>query len=185
MEDSTDSADKIMHATYRALCRHGYANLSMQRIAEEAEKGKSLIYHHFNGKEDLMLSFLDHLTAKMEDDMDAFDDLSAAEALDTFLDKSLCIDDEEMWTFRKALMEMRLQAPYNENFATKFKEIDTFLLDVLTDIFERNSVPRSRETADIVLSTLEGLTYRKMTLQETDNLSEAKEDIKELIERTQ
>jgi AcrR family transcriptional regulator len=33
-----DTCEAIMSATYRALCAHGYADLTMQDIADETDK---------------------------------------------------------------------------------------------------------------------------------------------------
>ena len=47
---SSDSKKEIMEATYEALCKHGYAELSIEKIADEFDKGKSLIYYHYDDK---------------------------------------------------------------------------------------------------------------------------------------
>jgi len=41
--DETPSTE-ILDATYRSLCTHGYANLTLVKIAAETETSKSLIY---------------------------------------------------------------------------------------------------------------------------------------------
>ena len=41
---STDTQTAIMDATYRALCEHGYSNLTIDKIDAEFEKSKSLLY---------------------------------------------------------------------------------------------------------------------------------------------
>lgn len=180
-EKEKKKTQDIMCATYQALSRHGYADLSIQRIADEFDKGKSVIYHHFDDKEDLMLSFLEHLIDEMEEDMHGSSEMAPEEELDDFLDKALCIDDKEMWDLRKALMEMRLQAPYNKRFAERFRKIDEFLLDKLAEILEDNGVENPCETGDMVLSIIEGLTYRKMTTHDLVDLSDARERIKKRI----
>jgi AcrR family transcriptional regulator len=53
--------EAIMRATFFALQEHGYAGLSIQRIADEAAMSKSTFYHHFEDKEDLLLSFVDFM----------------------------------------------------------------------------------------------------------------------------
>mgnify|MGYP002762521641 CR=1 FL=1 len=53
--------DDIMCATYRALCRHGYADLTMQDIADEWEKSKPALHYHYDTKRGLLVAFLDHL----------------------------------------------------------------------------------------------------------------------------
>ncbi len=55
-----------MAATYRALCAHGYADLTMQRIADEAGKSKSLLHYHYGTKQELLVAFLDYLFDRFE-----------------------------------------------------------------------------------------------------------------------
>ncbi|MEF8974259.1 MAG: helix-turn-helix domain-containing protein, partial [Haloarcula sp.] len=43
-----DTADDIMDATYRALCTHGYADLTMQDIADESDKSKAALHYHYD-----------------------------------------------------------------------------------------------------------------------------------------
>ncbi|WP_439027905.1 TetR/AcrR family transcriptional regulator [Haloarchaeobius sp. DT45] len=59
--EPTDTREKIMHATFRALRKHGYAGLSIQRIADEADLSKSSFYHFYDGKDDLLLSFMEFM----------------------------------------------------------------------------------------------------------------------------
>jgi len=55
------SKEEIYRATYLAFVEHGYAELSIQHIADEASLSKSTIYHHFENKEDLLMAFAEEL----------------------------------------------------------------------------------------------------------------------------
>ncbi|PSP70021.1 TetR/AcrR family transcriptional regulator, partial [Halobacteriales archaeon QH_9_66_26] len=57
--DDTQAA--IMDATYRALCEHGYADLTIQTIADEFDKSKSLLYYHYDTKDEILIGLLDYL----------------------------------------------------------------------------------------------------------------------------
>ncbi len=52
---------EIMDATYEALRKHGYAELTIQTIADEFPKSKSLLYYHYDAKDDLLVDFVDWL----------------------------------------------------------------------------------------------------------------------------
>jgi AcrR family transcriptional regulator len=60
-DEPADTREAIMQATYRALRAHGYARLTIQRIGDEFPKSKSLLYHHYDGKDDLLLEFLSYM----------------------------------------------------------------------------------------------------------------------------
>ena len=68
-----ETRERIMDATYRALCTHGYAALTMQDIADESECSKSLLHYHFDTKEDLLVELLDHLLERFEARVSATD----------------------------------------------------------------------------------------------------------------
>src|SRR6056297_1953183 len=62
----TETTDAIIRATGRSLCEHGYADLTMQRIAEESDVTTAAIHYHFDTKEELLNAFLDDLLDRFE-----------------------------------------------------------------------------------------------------------------------
>lgn len=54
---STDTIDIIMLATYRSIQRHGYANLTIEKIADEAGLSGSALYNHYKGERGLTRGF--------------------------------------------------------------------------------------------------------------------------------
>jgi AcrR family transcriptional regulator len=170
-----DSKNQIMESTYRAFCKHGYADLSIQKIADEFEKGKSLIYYHFDDKEDLMLSFLDYMMEKAELEQE---EGSPAEQIDAILDKALGIEDEEQWQFQKAFQELRVQAQHNEKLQEKFREADKIFIDNITDIMSEAGSEAPEVAAEIFLSMIEGSISRKVSTGDKEGLKKLKKDIK-------
>jgi AcrR family transcriptional regulator len=60
-ETPETSKEEIYRATYRAIVEHGYMELSIQHIADEASLSKSTIYHHFENREKLIMAFAEEL----------------------------------------------------------------------------------------------------------------------------
>lgn len=119
-EESSDTRDEIMSATYRALCKHGYANLTMQDIAAEFDKSKSLLHYHYDTKEDLLLAFIDHLIGWIGDRLAETDTEEPRERLVEFVERFVIEPDEDRrQSFALALLELRLQAVHNEAFREK------------------------------------------------------------------
>lgn len=174
----SNSKDEIMEATFKALCKHGYADLSIQKIADESEKGKSSIYYHFDDKEDLMLSFLDFMMdkAELEDE-----NKSPRARIDGMLDKALGIESEEQWEFQKAFQEVRVQAQHNEKFQKKFGEADEIFLENVSDIMDKAGAKEPEVAAEIFLSMIEGSISRKVSTGDREGLEKLKEEIKETI----
>ncbi|WP_436931320.1 TetR/AcrR family transcriptional regulator [Halosimplex halobium] len=73
---SKDTREVIMEATFRALSEHGYSDLRMRDIGEEMELTRQVIHYHFDGKRDLMSSFLEYVAEQYEGaiDVEEYDD---------------------------------------------------------------------------------------------------------------
>lgn len=172
-----DAREEIMDATFQAFLKHGYADLSIQKIADEFDKGKSLIYYHFDDKEDLMLSFLDNMTEKVVGDLKK-GETDTENRIDIILDKVVGIDSEEQWEFRKAFQEFRVQAQHNKKFRKKFEKTEKLFLEETTDIMRENGAKDPEIEAEIFLSLIEGAVSRKIVVNDRKGLEDLKEDIK-------
>lgn len=179
-----ETKEKIIKATYDVICEEGYASLSMQKIADKVNKRKSLIYHHYQNKEELLISFLEKLKQKIEEDMKELSSQEPEKALEDYLTKILCTKEPEIKNLRKTLIEMRIQAPHNKKFKEKFKEIDDYLLQKLKEILKRNNIKNIKEKSEIIMSYLEGQIYRKITLEENIKLEENQKTVKRIINKT-
>jgi len=123
-----------MRATFFALQEHGYAGLSIQRIADEADLSKSTFYHHFADKEALLLSFVDFLNEQFLAvfTLEAGED--PREQLGTLVDLVLEEDFPSVKAKRPetlsygdvlgAYVEVRAQAVKNDAVRAKFTERD-------------------------------------------------------------
>lgn len=78
-----DTREVIMEATFRALSKHGYTDLRMRDIGEEMELTRQVIHYHFEGKHDLLSSFLEYVidqyegSVELDDDADPYTELCA------------------------------------------------------------------------------------------------------------
>lgn len=177
----SDSQEEIMDATYTALCKHGYADLTIEKIAEESEKGKSNIYYYFDDKKALILDFLDFMKDNLEQEFESLNSSSPDENFDDLLDMMLGVEDEEMWDFHRALMEIQGRAQYDEDFEQKFRGLDELVLEKFTDTLREMNVERPEEKAEIIVSTVQGALGRKLTLKNQEGLKKIKEEIKKDI----
>ena len=134
VSDPTDTREAIMQATYLALCKHGYANLTIQRIADEFSKSKSLLYHHYDGKDDLLLDFLGYMLEQFEERLP--DEPERAEdQIEAIVDRAFgaSMDDERL-DFIRAMVELRAQAAHDENYRDHFTRSDEFFREQLMRI---------------------------------------------------
>jgi AcrR family transcriptional regulator len=169
--------EEIMEATYRALLEHGYAGLSISRIAGELDKSKAAIYYHYDTKDDLLAAFLEFAVDRFEETIDTETGEEPSEDLEHVTEKLLPLQpDAEQRQLQTVLVGLRSQAVTNEVFREQFTQIDERLAATIRDIVERGidegsfrDVDPSRVTEHI-LATVNGAMYGRAT---TDRQSAA------------
>ncbi|ACV47780.1 MULTISPECIES: TetR/AcrR family transcriptional regulator [Halomicrobium] len=182
--DPDDSREAIMRATYCALKQYGYAGLSIQRIADEADLSKSTFYHHYDDKHDLLTSFVDFILAEFTRvfSLEAGDGPEAN--LRTFvrliLDPTTAekvSEESPASTVLGTYVELRAQAVQDETIREKFTEVDRSFEDQIAEIVENgvaSGVFRDvdpEQTATFVSTLVAGQTFRQSTRD--DDPSEA------------
>jgi AcrR family transcriptional regulator len=181
-EDDTKVA--MMEATYRALCQHGYSDTSISKIAAEFEKSKSLLYYHYDDKEELLEDFLHYMLDQLEADLESIEAETAHDELLSLVDRLLPedIDDEQM-RFRRAVLELRAQAPYHETYREQFARSDELILSTLVDVIERGiengefRPVNSRGKAEFIYSLAYGAMERGIPLDDPAILNSARETV--------
>lgn len=173
-----DTHEAIMMATFAALRKHGYPGISIQRIADESELTKSTFYHYFDGKDDILLSFVEYMRDyfergyRIESTGDPVGDLEAFVTVS--LGKYPAAEgtpdaDARLSTY----LELRAQAIQNPAFQAEFTELSAALVDNLTEIIETGieqgvfAVDDARATAEYLVATIEGISIQQTT--RTDN----------------
>lgn len=149
VDDDTRAA--ILRATFRALCDHGYANLTIDRIGAEFEKSTSLLYHHYDGKDDLLLEFLDYMLSRLEADPpgQGAAEGSPNETLVDLLDHLLDPDpDETRRSFMRAMVELRAQAAHDPEYRVHFTESDRVFRERFRSLIEAGIAAGEYESVD-------------------------------------
>lgn len=170
-----DPTEAIMRATYCALCKHGYADLTMQNIADESDRSKSALHYHYGSKHELLLAFLDHLFERFTARIDVDDDDDPVERLDEFVAALFGSSDgdDEAGEFGNAMMEIKAQAPYEDEFRRKLTEHDRYVVDAVREIIV-DGVEAGQfrdvdvdETAAFFVTMIDGARTRRVTLGES------------------
>lgn len=173
MADESNAADEILDATYRALCVHGYAALTMQDIADEADKSKSLLHYHYDTKEDLLVAFIDRLLSEFESRIAASADRSPTKRLVEFVGWFVFDPEEDQrQSFHIALLELRSQGAFNDRIREQLERSDDQLRRGFREILEdgiETGVFRDvdvDETATLLVASLDGARTRQITLDD-------------------
>ncbi len=146
-----ESTSDITEGTYRALCKHGYADVTMEDIAAETDVSKSALHYHYDSKHDLLVSFFDDLLEGFTERLDAVDGESAYEGLLNLIDAVLFPPDDDApdLGFQTAVLEMKAQAPTTRRSASTCRP--TTGRSVTTS--RRSSPPASRAASSAPTST--------------------------------
>lgn len=173
--EEEDTHDAIMRATYHALCKRGYADLTMQDIADEFDKSRSLLHYHYDTKEELLLAFLDHLIGWIGDRLAESDTEEPLARLEEFVDKFVVEPGEEAReTFALALLELRVQAAHNDAFREKlaahYEENVEAVATIIEDGIEEGAFRHvdPDETGEAIYTALVGARMYQVTLGAED-----------------
>ncbi|MBX0325272.1 TetR/AcrR family transcriptional regulator [Halomicroarcula sp. F13] len=167
-----DTATEILKATYRVLCVHGYADLTLERIADEADRSKASIYHHYDSKEGLLIEFLDFLYDQYTAQLLSIDGGTPREQLYALLDTVLTDEDAGPdQEIRIALLEVKAQAPYNDALQTQLASFDEVLFDRLREIIaagiemgEFDATVKPAAAADFLVTAITGAHTRRVAV---------------------
>lgn len=182
----SDADEEIMQATYRALREHGYADLTMQRIAAEYGKTTAAIHYHFDTKDDLLVAFLDYLLDRFQAAARDVDTDDPRERLDALLDNLLVVPQDHH-DLLVAMLEMRSQAPYTDAFSERFQQNDSsirrMLVDVLLDGIEAGAFRDvdPDHAARALMTVVDGGRTRAVVHGDTDALAAARRTAAEYV----
>ncbi|WP_436902897.1 TetR/AcrR family transcriptional regulator [Halovenus halobia] len=171
----SEADEAIMDAVDQALRKYGYAELTMQDIADENEKSKSLLHYHYDTKEDLLVAFLDGLISDYEERMACRKEAPPTERIVEFLARFVFTpEDTGREQFHLALLEMRSQGPFNERIREQLVRSDetlrTTAAEIIADGIEDGvfaDVDPER-TAAMLVAMLDGARTRQITLGEAN-----------------
>ncbi len=120
-----DTREVIMEATFRALSKHGYTDLRMRDIGEEMELTRQVIHYHFEGKHDLLSSFLEYVIDQYEGSVELDDDADPYTELRARVDQCLLgpeFGEFTHWDRMKVYHELYTYAQNDETYRAIFND---------------------------------------------------------------
>lgn len=182
--EPANTRERIMQATFETIQEYGFAGLSIQRIAKNADLSKSSFYHFFENKDDLLLAFLDTMLEQFggpisnsEDETEPLDVLWAH--LDFALggldgDSLPPVGGEVDVQSGRPYVELRSQGTYDEQYRERFTEMDASMRERLATVIERGIAEGqfrdvdADQTAEFVLTVMLGGLFRRATADGVD-----------------
>jgi AcrR family transcriptional regulator len=182
----SETDEEIMRATYRALREHGYADLTIKRIATEYGKSTAAIHYHYETKDELLAAFLDYILCLFVETVQGVETIDPEERLHLLLDK-LLVEPEDHYDLLVAMLEMGSQAPYKEPFRERFQENDEYIRYMLRTVIDHGIKEDVFPDADAehVAKTLmliaDGARTRAVVLGERDALETGRRAAEEYV----
>lgn len=181
---------EIMQATYDALREHGYSGLTIDRIDEEFPKSKSLIYQHYDGKDDLLVGLLAFLLERFEESVPSDETDDPHERLEELLNHAIPTTPDSEWTeFAQAMTELRAQAAHDDAYREQFTRTDRFFSEQFADVIE-NGIEAGLfrevdpdQTASFLMSIIHGTRNRRITTGDGTVHEAVRAELNEYIEQ--
>ena len=168
----SETKSEIIDATNSVLCEHGYAGLTVQKIADEASMTTAAIHYHFDTKAELLNAFLDDLIGRFKSKL-TFEANDPRDRLTAFLDQAFTPSNPDADGFPVAMMELKAQAPFQELFRERFLELDSIVREVVREIVVDGiddghfTQTDPDEVARLVTTTINGAHARHVALGES------------------
>jgi AcrR family transcriptional regulator len=185
-----DTEEVIMEATFRALREHGYADLRMRHIGDEMELTRQVIHYHFEGKYDLLSSFLEYVIEQYEGSVDVPRDADPRTELEARIDQ--CLFGPEFgefthWDRMKVYHELYTYAQNDEQhreiFNEHYERIRGSIVEVVEDGIEEGvfrDVDAER-MGQLVTDVIHAARGRRISLGHDDAPDEARQAIHEFV----
>lgn len=176
------SREEIFRATYRALADRGYADLSIQHIADRTSLSKSTIYHHFDGKDDLLMAFTERMLERYVEAFLAGPEGDPLENLHRSLDLVLVgetadgvpLEEVQAAELARVVLELRARAVRDPRVQDYFDATDRMIRDhleaLLAAAVEEGSLRDvdTERVAAVLYVILEGALVLRTTGRDTE-----------------
>jgi len=179
--------EEILEATYYALCEHGYAGLTIAKIGTYFDKSQSLIYHHYDDKDGLLVDLLEYMLEQLERQV-PFPEASPEEYIDVVVDEIFDETGSQGGAFTQAVIELRAQTAHNEAYYELFRRSDDFIRKQLTQIIRAGvdegvfDVDEPKEAAALFQTVLIGIQTERLTA-DAKTIAEAKAEFRRYVDR--
>lgn len=185
-----DTRERIMEATFRAISTHGYKDLGMRHIGAEMELTRQVIHYHFDGKYDLMSSFLEYVIEQYEGSVEVEEDADPRTELDARIDQCLFGPDfsefthwDRMKVYHELYTYAQNDGQHREIFNDHYSRIRGSIVEVVEDGVEQGAFREvdAERMGQLITDVIHAARGRRIALGHDDAPEEARRAIDEFI----
>lgn len=156
---------QIRNAAFELFAAKGFANTSVRAIAEKAGVSKGLIYHYFEGKDDILHAIFEDLAELGHQAMDFPEHLSSSERLHKMLNMIFGYIKQSTEVVR-LMISLALQPDAVEKLKSSIDAYNERQIRVLAPLFEDLGYEDPEVEAYYLAAKLDGITLGYITLGE-------------------
>ncbi len=187
---SKDTEEVIMEATFRALSKQGYSDLRMRDIGDEMELTRQVIHYHYDGKYDLLSSFLEYVIEQYEGSVEVEKDADLRAELDARIDQ--CLFGPEFgefthWDRMKVYHELYTQAQndgqHREIFNEHYEQLRGSVVEVIEEGIKQGTFRDvdAQRMGQLITDVIHAARGRRISLGHEDAPEQARRAIDEFI----
>jgi AcrR family transcriptional regulator len=162
-----DTERELLEATGDAIAKHGVADVTTQKIADEWGRAQSLLHYYYDTKTDLVVAYIEYLHEGLSEAFEARADDPPLERLEWATVRDLC-DTSQARSL--ALFDLHGNAPYEERYQAALNDfeddarafVEAAIEDGIEDGTFRDVDPET--TTALLLSAHDGGILRSATL---------------------
>lgn len=124
--------EQILAAAFDALHEHGYPELTIDAIGDEFDKSQSLIYHHYDSKDELLIDLLQQMIDYFEGPMPEIRPSDPRDRIETFIETGIGLRQMDR-TAIGTLIELRAQAVHDDRYREHFVRSDEVIQEAIAD----------------------------------------------------
>ncbi len=158
-----ETRQQIKDAAFELFAEKGFSSTSVRAIAQQANKSKGLIYHYFDGKNDILQAIFDDLATLSNQAMDFPDELSSAERLEYLLDMIFGYIQESTEVVR-LMMALALQPKAIATLKSSIEQYNAHHIEMMRPLFEDLGCENPEAEAYYLVAKLDGITLGLITL---------------------
>lgn len=192
-DEPEDPRERVMRAVFGLLREHGYAGLSIKRIADEVGMQKASLYHHYSDKDDLLFSFLEFTLELFESEVIQQSEREPEEQLRDLIDRATLgaagtptdCDAERADVVMDAFMIVRSQAIHDARYRKRITEVDEQMRAHLASLIREamdDGGPDAERVATSLQTMIAGGFFQRTTAEDPD-LEPVRQDAHAYLDR--